>query len=108
MFTPKTESSSKQGRLSSLDPGSLVGCLLRGWFSTNLCSDPEDRTYSDHIFLGSSYFTFKTIRQDKQPFPETVSKEATREMTASKVSGGSLEAASRLNPREAGEAEVPG
>ena len=105
---PRLKAHRSKDCLSSLDPGSLVGCLLRGWFSTNLCSDPEDRTYSDHIFLGSSYFTFKTIRQDKQPFPETVSKEATREMTASKVSGGSLEAASRLNPREAGEAELPG
>ena len=69
---PRLNARRSKDCLSSLDPGSLVEYLLWGWFSTNLCSDPEYRTYSDHIFLGSSYFTFKTIRQDEQHFPETV------------------------------------
>ena len=71
-LTPRLKARRSKDCLSSLDPGSLVECLPRGWFSTNLCSDPEDRTYSDHIFPGSSYFTFKTIRQGEQPFPKTV------------------------------------
>lgn len=71
-LTPRLKARRSKDCLSSLDPGSLVECLPRGWFSTNLCSDPEDRTYSDNIFPGSSCFTFKTIRQGEQPFPKTV------------------------------------
>ena len=107
VFTPKTESSSKQGLSFFSGPWEpsrvpALGLVLnKSVFWSRI----------QNIFW--PHFSWKQLLhiQNHKAGWAAFSwdcKEATREMTASKVSGGSLEAASRLNPREAREAELPG